>query len=458
MINQTRLFIASCLSLIATSMAFSIRADIIPALKADFGFTDTQMGQIVGPGLWGFAITIVIGGMLVDRFGMKRLMFVAFFGHLLGATLTIFAQGYVSLYIATLLIGLANGTVEAVINPLVASISRDRKAHFLNILHAWWPGGLIIGGLSCYALTKWMGLDSSSIPLATASLGWKIKMALIYVPALVYGYLCLGQEFPKTERAASNVTTSEMYREALKPLFMVFLFLMIFTTATELGPDQWIGNLLSNLVGIQGILLLVYTAGIMFILRQFCSGFLLNRLSPLGLLATSSVIAAIGLYAISSSKTALGVLAAATIFGLGKSFFWPTMVGVVSEQFPKGGALVMGLIGGMGMFSAGWLAAPAIGAIQDHYALASLSQETRTLVVSDGGLDEKKVLSVESPTVKTEIETAKKYSAEMTYKWMSLIPAILSIIFLGLYFYFRSKGGYRVQHIGAETPKISKAS
>ncbi|MBI4404852.1 MAG: MFS transporter [Deltaproteobacteria bacterium] len=447
MVKQKRLFVASCLALIATSMAFSIRADIIPALKVDFSFTDTQMGVVAGPGLWGFAITIVLGGMLVDVLGMGTLMALAFVGHVAGVLLTIFATGFQSLYFATLLIGLANGTVEAVINPLTATLYSDSKTKHLNMLHAWWPGGLIVGGLMGYGITKIMGLDAPDVTVAVLSMGWKIKMALILVPTLIYGFLLFGQPFPKTERVAAGVSNKEMFSQALHPLFILFAVLMMMTAAAELGPDQWVGNLLQKLVGIQGVLLLVYTAGIMFVLRHFFSGPLIQKMNPLGVLVFASLLTALGLYWLSFSTSAFMVLLAATIFGIGKTYFWPTMLGVVAERFPKGGALLLGLMGGAGMFSVGWLATPIMGAIQDHYAVQALSPEVQERVVSHGGIDERKVMEVKEPAVRQEIEQAEQHSAAMTYRWISLVPAILTIVFFLLFFSFRQRGGYQVIHL-----------
>lgn len=442
--KSRRLFVASCLALIATAMAFSIRADIIPALKTEFGLTDSQMGQIAGPGLWGFAITIVLGGMLVDMVGMKTLMIVAFLGHIIGVVMTIFAQGYTSLYIATLIIGLANGTVEAVINPLAATLYPDSKSKHLNMLHAWWPGGLIVGGLACYALTIAMGLGSDGLAAGTLSLGWKIKMAFILLPALVYGYLILGQSFPETERVTSGVSYREMWGEAKRPLFLAFVVLMMLTAATELGPDQWIGSMLQNLVGIQGVLLLVYTAGIMFVFRQFFAGAVLKALSPLGVLTLASMLTAVGLFALSGATTAATVVLAATVFGVGKTFFWPTMIGVVAERFPKGGALLMGILGGAGMFCVGWIMTPVMGMLQDHYTLEALPQTVREQVVTDGKLDQRKFMAVESNAEsKPVVDAAHHYSAAMTYRRVALVPVALTFVFAFLFFYFRSMGGYK---------------
>ncbi len=373
---------------------------------------------------------------------MKRLLSFAFIGHIAGCLLTITAKNFESLYIATLIIGLANGLVEAVTNPLVATLYPESKTKHLNILHAWWPGGLVLGGLSGYLLTKMMGLDTATVAASTLALGWKIKVALILIPTIAYGFLIRGQEFPATERVATGVSYGEMIREAFRPMFVLFFVLMMMTAATELGPDQWVGNLVQKLVGIQGVLLLVYTAGIMFILRQFFSGVLVKAFSPLGVLTLSALLSAIGLFWLSNATTAVVVFGAATIFGIGKSYFWPTMLGVVAERFPKGGALLLALLGGAGMFSAGKLMVVAMGGVQDHYAVQYLSPGTQEQVVTHGGLDEKKVAAIVSPAVKQEIEGAKQYSASMTYKWVAVLPALLTLVFGVLFLYFRAQGGY----------------
>ena len=453
--NQQRLFVASCFALVATAFAFSIRTDIIPALKVDFGLTDTDMGHAAGPGIWGVAVTVAIGSLLLDKIGMGRLMAFAFVGHVAGVLTTIFAQGFWSLFTGTLFIGLANGTVEAVINPLGATLYPNTKTKHLNILHAWWPGGLIIGGMMGFGLTKIMGLDAGVTP-ETLSLSWKIKMCFVLIPTIIYGVMLLGQRFPETERVASGVSYREMLREAYRPLFILLMFLMVLTAATELGPDQWVGTLLQNLVGMQGVLLLVYTAGIMFVLRQFFSGPLVKFFSPLGLLALSSVFSAIGLYWLSSVRTALMAFAAATIFGIGKTYFWPTMLGITSERFPKGGAAVLGLLGATGSFSAGFLIAPAMGFVQDHYALAKLSELSpavlEQVVTEDGGgLDERKVLALTGRLEQRTVAQAKEHSAVMTFRWIAVVPVFLTVAFGLLFFYFRSKGGYRAVKIESET-------
>jgi len=282
----------------------------------------------------------------------------------------------------------------------------------------------------------------------SVSLGWKIKMGLVLIPILLYGGLLLGQVFPRTERIASGISYSQMFTVMRRPIFLLLLFLMFLTTATELGPDNWIGNLLQNLVGIQGVLVLVYTAGLMFVLRQFFSGVLVRSLTPVGLLTLSSIFAAVGLFWLSHATTSGVVFAAATLFGIGKTFFWPCMLGITSERFPEGGAFALGLMGGAGIVSAGFLMVPMMGMLQDHYALTRIrevSPSTVQKVLKDGdhGIDERKVLGLSDPAEKQIVHGAKTYSAVMTYRWISLVPGVLALVFAGLYFYFRSIGGYR---------------
>lgn len=446
--NPSRLFNASCLAIAATALAFSVRADIIPALKIDLGLTDTEIGQVAGSGLWGFAITIVAGGILLDKFGMGKLMAFAFLGHVGGIALTLLAGEFWMLFFGTLLMGLAQGTIEAVTNPLAVTLYPQDRTRRLNILHAWWPVGLIAGGLLAYGLTRLLDLDEAAASSASISFGWKIKMGLVLIPILLYGSLLLGQVFPKTERMASGISNRQMFTVLRSPFFLLLLLLMFLTTATELGPDHWIGNLLQNLAGMQGVLVLVYTAGLMFVLRQFFSGVLVRSLSPLGLLTSSSIFAALGLFWLSHATTPIVVFAAATLFGIGKTFFWPCMLGITSERFPEGGAFALGLMGGAGIVSAGFLMVPMMGILQDHYALTKIqevSPPTVHKVMKDGnrGIDEKKVLGLSDPAERQIVHDAKTYSAVMTYRWISLIPCVLALVFGGLYFYFRSIGGYR---------------
>ena len=400
--NRQRLFVASCVSLLTTSMVFSIRGDVEPAMSAVFHLTKEQMGAIWSPAFWAFTIAIFLSGALVDVLGMRSLHALSGVGYLVGVALVITAPpppgpvasifdatGTILLYVGFLVMGLSQGLVEGVINPLIATIYRDDKTHKLNVLHAWWPGGLVIGGLLAYLLTR-------------LGAGWQIKLATIMVPAAVYLAMALSQRYPPTERVASRVPTAEMWREALRPLFLLLFACMWLTAATELGPDQWFPSVMGALTGLQGILFLVYTAGLMFVLRFF-AGPLAHRLSPLGMLTGSAILSAIGLYwlgSLEAGASPLVAFAAATVFGIGKTYFWPTMLGVTAEQFPKGGALLISLMGGAGMLSVS-IALPLMGRVFDRFGPGAALQ------------------------------------------YVAILPAILTVVFGALYLYYRARGGYR---------------
>jgi MFS family permease len=350
--NTRKLFIASCIALVTTSMVFSIRADILDALGADFHLTKEQIGLILSPAFWGFTLSIFIGGSLVDFFGMRRLLLLSAGGYAIAVLGILFAPRptgpigfgdtpFIVLYACMLILGLSQGLVEGVINPLVATMYPDEKTHRMNVLHAWWPGGLIIGGLAAFALTKILGLDQAGITASQVTFGWQVKLGLILIPAAIYALMVWNERFPPTERVTAGVSNSEMVRELFRPMFILWWVCMWMTAATELGPDQWVGSVITNLANMQGILILVYTAGIMFLLRFFCSG-LAHSLSPLGLLTLSAILSCLGLYGLSGVTTPGQAFLWATVFGVGKTFFWPLMLGVTSERFPKGGPAGIG--------------------------------------------------------------------------------------------------------------------
>lgn len=409
--NRRRLFWASCIALVTTSMVFSIRGDVLDALGNDFHLTNLQLGLILSPAFWGFTLSIMIGGSLVDFIGMRRLFFLSSAGYIGAVLVIIFAPmppgpvmpyysdpGFLCLYAGFLTLGLSQGLVEGVINPLCGAMYPTEKTRRFNILHAWWPGGLIIGGLAAYAVTRVMGLDQAVGP-ATATFGWRLKMSLLIVPAIIYAAMLVGQRFPETERVTAGVNSRDMFREAVRPMFLLWFALMFLTSATEIAPGQWIPSLITSLTNMQGILILVYTAGIMFVLRFF-GGPLAHRLSPIGLLIASSILSAFGLYFLGGVSTPAQAFAAATVFGIGVSFFWPTMLAITSEQFPKGGAVLLALMGGAGNLSVAFML-PIIGGWYDAF----------------GGA--------------------------VTFRRVAVLPVILTIAFAVLALYYRRQGGYR---------------
>lgn len=392
--SRERLFFASCLALVVTAMTFAVRADIMDALGLQFVLDKEQVGAIAGIAFLGFTLSIFFGGQVVDALGMGRVLGLAFACHASGIVLTILAHGYWTLWTGTLLIGMGNGLIEAAVNPLIATMYAENKTHRLNSLHAYFPGGIVIGGLIAYALTA-------------LHFGWQIKMAMILLPLIVYGLLFLGQKYPPTERVQSQVTTGAMYREALRPLFLLWLFCMLLTASTELATGQWIGSILTNVAGASSILVLVMINAIMYAGRSF-AGQVVHRISPVGLLLGSAVFSLLGLLAMSYASSRFGAFASAAIFAVGVCYFWPTMLGVTSERFPRGGSFLLGLMGAAGNLSVS-LVLPLMGHVQD--------------------------ISKDHP--------------ELALRYMAILPAILIVVFAVIYFSDKAKGGYRPEVLNA---------
>jgi len=422
--DRRRIFFSSCLALATTAVSFAIRGDILDALGADFHLTHEQTGVVLSPAFWGCTLSILVGGVLIDLVGMRRLFLLSSAGYIVAPCLIIFAPrpasavlpfysdpGFICLYAGMLLLGISQGFVEGTVNPLVATLNPDDKTHKLNVLHSWWPGGSILGGLAAYSITKWMGLDVPHLLASRATLGWQVKMSVLMIPAIAYGLLMLPLKFPNTERVDAGVSSRDMYREALRPMFLLFFVCMWLTSCTELGPDQWVGPLVTNMTGMRGILILVFTSGIMFLLRNFAGGRLARRFSPLGLLTMSSVSSAIGLFALSGARTPVQAFTAATVFGFGTAFFWPTMMAVTSEQFPRGGAWLLAIMGGVGNLAVAFIL-PLMGSVYDARGAAA------------------------------------------AFRFVGTLPIVLSVVFGALILYYRSIGGYRrVQLKAAEAQR-----
>jgi len=275
---------------------------------------------------------------------MGRLLVCSASCFVVGTTVVVFSQklqGTLSLYqvvwLGMLIIGIGQGSVETVINPLAATLYPDDKTHRLNVLHAWWPGGIIIGGL--------LGLA-----LGEMKCNWQAQMALVLVPAVTYGIMAAGSKFPPTERVAAGVSARDMVKEVFRPFFILWFLCMFLTAAAEIAPGQWVDFALTRTVGMKGIWLLVYVSGLMFVMRHF-AGTLAHKLSPVGLLWISCLLAALGLVLLSVASSRITGLLAATVWGVGVCYMWPTMLAAASERFPRGGALLMGLMGTGGTLS-----------------------------------------------------------------------------------------------------------
>jgi MFS family permease len=390
--NAARLFSGSCLAMVVIGLTFAIRGDIIGDLGSQFQLTHEQLGWIAGAAFWGYVLAILIAGQLCDLLGMGRLIGLACVGHCAGILLTVFASGFWSLWLATLGIGIANAMLEAAVNPLVATVYPDQKTQRLNAVHAWFPWGIVIGGVLAFALTR-------------LHMGWQIKMAAILLPALGYGLIYFGQKFPATERIQHGVGTAEMYREALRPRFLILLCCMLLTASTELGPNQWIPDILTKTAHFPGILVLAWINSIMAIGRMLAVP-VVRRLAPVGLLLTASVLSALGLLALSTTNSGMGALVASTVFALGVCYFWPTMLGVTSEWFPAGGALLLAIIGGAGNLSVA-LILPLMGRVYD------------------------------------------REGSQLALRYVAALPAVLIVIFGVIWMVDRAKGGHQTVPLAA---------
>jgi len=399
--NKQRLFTASCIALIATAMSFAIRGDIMADFENIFGLNKTELGWIAGAAFWGFGLSIFIGGPLCDVLGMGTIMRLAAAGHIGGTILTIFAPNFTVLFLATVIIGIANGLVEAAINPLVATIYDKEKTAKLTLLHAWFPGGIVIGGVAAFLFTQ-------------IGLGWQAKMMLLLIPSVIYTVMFVGQTFPATERKAAGVPAGEMVRQVFRPLFIVVWVAMWLTAATELGAGAWYANVfdevMSGWAG-AGILVLVWVNGIMYLMRQFAGG-ISHRVSPVALIAVTAIPAALGLYIFSAAQTPLMAFAGSALIAVGTAFWWPTMLGITSERFPRTGALGLALIGGTGSISTA-VAGPVMGHLNDLYGPRGM------------------------------------------YAWWAVLPVVILAIFGAIYLRDKAAGGYRVEHIsGGEQVRV----
>lgn len=412
-INKNSLFWASCLALLVTSLSFGIRAGILNRLGVEFNLTATELGTIAATAFWGFPVAVVIGGTVVDIIGMKRLLVMAFIFHLLGIILTIFAGGYWTLFLSTLLIGIANGTVEAACNPLITAIYSDNKTTKLNHFHLWFPGGIVIGTLIVFFFDK-------------AGAGWQIQVGVMLLPTVLYGYLFSRLHFPVTERVASGISTADMYKAVASPLF-IFMFICMFGTAiTELFTGQWIDVLLRSVTN-NALLILTVTTGVMVIGRGFAEP-VVHRLAPQGVLLISAVLAAAGIYLLGHTSGPM-IFAGALVFGMGVCYFWPTMLGFVAENLPKTGAVGLNLMGGAGMFAVS-IYTIVMGGKYDQLLASKLP----------AGADLKEYsASMPGSAMANLLVEARKAAGPEILNLTLIIPLILIVAFGGLLFYMRSK-------------------
>jgi MFS family permease len=529
------------MAILAAGVGFSIRGGILDNWGAEFGFTATELGNISGAGFTGFCFGIIIGGVICDKIGYGKLVVAAFALHVLSAFITLAPNPNMDketvrqlLFWGSWLFAYANGTLEAVANPLVATLFFHNRTHFLNILHASWPAGLVLGS-AC----GWVLDDKFQIH-------WKVQMALFLIPAAVYGIMFFGQHFPKSEASEKGLSLGEMFKDVgilggliVCGLLVMFgqsilglgnassivigavllivvaaitkcsmghwmLFLLFIAHAlvgaVELGTDNWIQNITGNiLTSEQGKWLFVFTSFTMFALR-FCADFIEKRigLSPLGILLTCAILACIGLNLTSGIASFGGAMLALTVYAVGKTFFWPTMLAVASDRFPRTGAVAISIMGGIGMMSAGLIGAPGLGYAKDRFAGEALNtadaavfaqykaeKPSRFLPMVFGeatGLDGKKLGEVQGKLNAARTELAKtgntdpkaaldKLSPEerkvyegsisgdrKTLTADSFIPAVMALVYLSLLLYFKAIGGYKPVHIGEAAGSEAKSA
>jgi MFS family permease len=523
--NAKRLLFAGFMAILVAGVGFAIRGAILADWAHIYGFTGVELGKITGAGLTGFCFGIIIGGLIADKIGYGPLVCAAFAFHILSAVVTLLvpatatpAVAYPYLFWGSFIFAIANGTLEGVANPLVATLFPHNRTHYLNILHASWPAGLVLGSFLAILLGQNMHW------------GWKSQLGLFIVPVIGYGLLFLGQKMPRSEAAERGLSFGDMFKDIgvlgalvvciilsmffggiLAPLLPRFgvapanaehvatligyviggallivvavmtrfsigawLLFILFVThalvgAVELGTDSWIQNITGNiLTPVQGMTLFVYTSAFMFTLR-FCAGFIEKRigLSPIGILLTAAILACIGLNFVSAITSFWGAILALSVYALGKTFFWPTMLAVAADRFPRTGAIAISIMGGIGMLSAGVFGGPGLGYANDRFAGEELKKSnpivyeeyaaaTPSTFLGAGethGLDGKKLGDAKStpreqrtPAQQAAV-AADQQGNRHTLRADSFIPATMALIYLMLFIYFKSIGGYKAVHI-----------
>lgn len=383
----------------------------------------TMIGSALGVASLGFAISIGVGSPLLDFFGMGRLLALSSLCFILGTSTVILSPMLVTgaaiyrvVWLGMVLVGVGWGLVETVINPLATSIYPDDKTSKMNILHAWWPGGIIIGAVM-------------SLVLGYLNAGWQVKLALTILPAAAFGIMALRLEFPKTELAAAGLPASVMFKEVMRPFFWLWFASMFLTAASELAPGQWVDLALTRTVGMRGIWLLIYVSGLMFVMRHF-AGPLAHKLSPVGLLWVSCLLAALGLVALGSANSPVTGLLAATLWGTGVCYMWPTMLASAAERFPRGGPLLMGLMGTAGNLSISFVL-PLLGSIYDKEKIAQAGGEAAFKALQEG----------------PELERVLASAARVSFQSVAILPAILLVVFGAIWLWDRSRGGYRPEKL-----------
>ncbi|MEM6413324.1 MAG: MFS transporter [Pseudomonadota bacterium] len=416
-----RLFVIATLAIFSAAISMSLRVAISDSVREEYlteidpARSVTLMTEALGISFFGFALSLFFGSLLLDFFGIRRVLAFAGLAFATGACFVIFSGSLASgmgvfwlIWFGMLLQGIGWGSVEAASNPLIATIYPDDMIHRMNVLHAWWPAGIVVGGL-------W------SVGAGLGNVDWRIVMAGVLIPSLTTTWLTLRSEFPKTARVTAGISFKDMVLEIFRrPSFFIWFGAMFLTAASELAPGQLVELVLTQTVGIRGIIILIYVSGMMFVFRHF-AGSLSHRLSPVGLLWFSGLFAAVGLYLFSIATNPVLAILAATFWGAGVCFMWPTMVAQAAERYPNGGSWTIGLIGTAGALSIHFVL-PVLGRIYDEAKLEAAGGEVAFAAASAA-----------------DVDAALRIAAESTFQTMALVPAALLFVFGGVWLMERKK-------------------
>ena len=424
--NTRKLFWIGVLALFTAAFTLSLRGAVSGDLKAVFldpinaAKSGELIGAVLGAGFTGFALTLFCTSPFLDYIGMGRMALISAACFIIGTGGLIFTApiaaalggGMLVYWVmlgSVMITGIGWGCVESFTNPMTASLYPKDKTHRLNVLHAWWPAGLVCGGLAGVIVGK-------------LHLNWQIALALTPIPALIYGFLAFGEKFPNTEAKNMNISFRDMLLEVVRrPSFFIWFAAMFLTAASELAPGQWVQIALTRVVGMQGILLLVYISAIMFVFRHF-AGRVEAVLSAAGLLWVSSLLAMIGLYLLSNANSPVSALVAATFWGVGVCYMWPTMLAQASARYPRGGSWAIGLLGAAGALSIQFVL-PAIGAVYDRAKLQAAGGDAAFSALAEGSDAMSRVMAI---------------AAQQSFQTMALFPLALLVVFGGLWLVDRS--------------------
>lgn len=502
--SRTKLMLASFLTLVASGVGFATRAASAGIWERELGLNGVRFGEIMGAGFLGFGIVIFVGGIIVEALGYKRVLVLAFILHLISAgmifsapsmfaswrdadALTATDKVFWLLITSAFLFSVCQGLYEAVINPMIAQLYPESRTHHLNILHAGWPAGIIVGGLFA---AGFMGDDAW-----ITTLPWHWALASFATMVLAYGVLAFPEKFPTAVGQQGSSSFAKLFSCFLSWPFLLLIFLHFCIGYMELGVDSWMTKLMENLLP-NSVIILTYTSMLMFVLRFF-AGPIVHRINPIGLLLASSLIAIGGLWWLGSEIQSVAVIfVAATVYSLGKAFLWPTMLGVAGERYPQSGAIAMGSLGMAGVLGVALVGGPRIGTQQGYHAserLQELSPETfdryaaeevtdkfgyefRALlparlnaansvainaegeVTNSSSITDATLLSESEKSLLLEhieqdasvVQAANLYGGRKALRLTATVPMIMAAGFLILLIYYASLGGYKVVAIESE--------